>query len=134
MRLDDGRVVPNFIRQALRGEPLTVYGDGSQTRAFCYVDDLVEGLYRLLMSNEVDPVNLGNPREMTILDFAHKVLEATDSDSEVLFVYPEDERIKDDPHVRRPDTSRAREVLGWNAQVSLEEGLSRTVDYFRQRV
>jgi dTDP-glucose 4,6-dehydratase len=134
MRLDDGRVVPNFIGQALRGEPLTVYGEGSQTRAFCYVDDMVEGLYRLLMSDEIDPVNLGNPQEMTILEFAHRVLEITGSSSEISFVYPKDERIKDDPHVRRPDISKARRVLGWEPMIPLEEGLRRTVDYFRDKL
>jgi dTDP-glucose 4,6-dehydratase len=134
MRLDDGRVVPNFISQALRGEPLTVYGDGSRTRAFCYVDDLVEGLYRLLMSHEVTPVNLGNPREMTILEFAHKVLEVTASASEIIFIHPQDERIKDDPKVRQPDISKARQVLGWEPKVSLEQGLRRTVDWFRDKV
>lgn len=134
MRLDDGRVVPNFIGQALRGEPLTVYGDGSQTRAFCYIDDMVEGLYRLLMSDEVGPVNLGNPQEMTILQFAHKVLDITGSTSKITFVYPKDERIKDDPKVRRPDISKARRVLGWEPGVPLEEGLRRTVDWFRGRV
>jgi len=134
MRLDDGRVVPNFISQALRGEPLTVYGDGSQTRAFCYIDDMVEGLYRLLMSDEITPVNLGNPQEMTILQLAHKVLEITGSASELTFVYPKDERIKDDPQVRRPDISKARRVLSWEPRVPLEEGLRRTVDWFRSRV
>jgi len=134
MRLDDGRVVPNFIGQALRGEPLTVYGDGSQTRSFCHIDDMVEGLYRLLMSDEVAPVNLGNPQEMTILQFAHKVLEITCSSSEIAFVHPQDERIKDDPQVRRPDISKARRVLGWEPRVPLEEGLRRTVDWFRSKV
>jgi len=134
MRLDDGRVVPNFISQALRGDPLTVYGDGSRTRAFCYVDDLVEGLYRLLMSHEVTPVNLGNPREMTVLQFAHKVLEVTGSSSEITFVHPQDERIKDDPKVRQPDITKARQVLSWEPRASLEEGLERTVDWFRDKV
>jgi len=134
MRLDDGRVVPTFICQALRGEPLTVYGDGSQTRSFCYIDDMVEGLYRLLMSDETTPVNLGNPQELTILQFARKVLEITGSASEITFVYPQDERIKDDPQVRRPDISKARRVLGWEPKVPLEEGLRRTVEWFRERV
>ncbi|MEA3344883.1 MAG: UDP-glucuronic acid decarboxylase family protein [Chloroflexota bacterium] len=134
MRLDDGRVVPNFIGQALRGEPLTVYGDGSQTRAFCYIDDMVEGLYQLLISDEVAPINLGNPHELTILQFAHKVLKITDSPSEISFVHPQDERIKDDPQVRRPDISKARRILGWEPKVSLEEGLKRTVDWFRSRM
>ncbi len=134
MRLDDGRVVPNFIRQALRGEPLTVYDDGSRTRSFCYVDDLVEGIVRLLASDVHEPVNLGNPREMTILDFAHKVLEVTGSRSEITFVHPTDERTKDDPKVRCPDITRAREWLGWEPRVSLEEGLARTAADFRKRL
>ncbi|HEY75134.1 MAG TPA: SDR family oxidoreductase [Thermoflexia bacterium] len=134
MRADDGRVVPNFICQALRGEPLTVYDDGSRTRSFCYIDDLVEGLIRLLFSDETRPVNLGNPQEMTILEFAHKVLEVTGSSSPITFVHPTDERTKDDPKVRCPDITRARETLGWEPRVPLEEGLRRTVEYFRGRV
>jgi len=134
MRLDDGRVVPNFIRQAILGEPVTVYDDGSRTRSFCYVSDLVEGMVNLLMSAEVYPVNLGNPREMTILEFARKVLEVTGSQSEIVFVHPRDERTKDDPMVRQPDISKARQVLGWEPVVSLEEGLARTVDWFRKRL
>ena len=134
MRLDDGRVVPNFIRQALAGEPLTVYDEGTRTRSFCYVSDLVEGMVRLLMSDEVYPVNLGNPREMTIVQFAHKVLEVTGSKSEVVFVQPTDERTKDDPMVRQPDIGKAREVLGWEPAVSLEEGLAKTVNWFRGRL
>lgn len=134
MRLDDGRVVPNFVRQALLGEPLTVFDDGTRTRSFCYVSDLVEGLVRLLRSAEVYPVNLGNPREMTILEFAHKVLSVTDSRSEIVFVHPRDERTKDDPMVRQPDISKAQEVLDWEPVVSLEEGLAQTVEWFRTRV
>jgi dTDP-glucose 4,6-dehydratase len=134
MRLDDGRVVPNFIKQALLGEPLTVYDDGSRTRSFCYVDDLVEGLYRLLLSDEVYPVNLGNPQEMTVLEFAHKVLKVSGSSSEIMFVIPKDERTKDDPQVRQPDISKARRVLGWEPRISLEEGLRRTIESFRTRV
>ena len=134
MRADDGRVVPNFICQALRGEPLTVYDDGSRTRSFCYVDDLVEGLIRLLFSDETRPVNLGNPQEMTILEFAHKVLEVTGSSSPITFVHPTDERTKDDPKVRCPDITRAREVLGWEPKVGLQEGLRQTVEFFRGRV
>lgn len=134
MRLDDGRVVPNFIRQALLGEPLTVYDDGTRTRSFCYVSDLVEGMVRLLMSAEVYPVNLGNPREMTILDFAHRVLYVTGSSSEIIFVQPTDERTKDDPMVRQPDISKAQQVLNWEPTVSLEEGLTKTVAWFRPRV
>jgi dTDP-glucose 4,6-dehydratase len=134
MRLDDGRVVPNFIRQALSGEPLTVYDDGTRTRSFCYVADLVEGMVRLLMSGEPYPVNMGNPREMTILEFAHKVLEVTGSRSEIVFVQPRDERTKDDPMVRQPDISKARRVLDWVPQVPLEDGLAKTVAWFRQRL
>jgi dTDP-glucose 4,6-dehydratase len=134
MRLEDGRVVPNFIAQALRGEPLTVYGDGSQTRSFCYVSDLVEGIYRLLLSGEVEPVNIGNPVEMTILDFAKTIVELTVSQSEVVFVRPTDMRIKDDPKVRQPDISKARTILNWEPTVSLHEGLRETITYFKPRV
>ena len=134
MRLDDGRVVPNFIRQALQGEPLTVYEGGKRTRSFCYVSDLVQGMVRLLMSEEVEPVNLGNPQEMTILEFAHKVLEVTGSESEVVFVVPRDERTKDDPMVRQPDITRARQVLGWEPAVPLDEGLRTTIDWFKGRL
>jgi dTDP-glucose 4,6-dehydratase len=134
MRLDDGRVVPNFIRQALAGEPLTVYDRGTRTRSFCYVSDLVEGIVRLLMSDEVGPVNMGNPDEMTILEFARKILQVTASQSEIVFVHPQDERTQDDPMVRRPDIARARRVLGWQPVVPLEEGLSATVEWFRRRL
>jgi dTDP-glucose 4,6-dehydratase len=132
MRADDGRVVTNFIAQALRGEPLTVYDDGARTRSFCYVSDLVDGIIRLLDSETADPVNLGNPREMTILEFAHTVQRLTGSASEVRFVRPEDERTQDDPHIRQPDITRARAVLGWEPRVSLEEGLGHTIEYFRR--
>jgi dTDP-glucose 4,6-dehydratase len=134
MRMDDGRVVPNFICQALRSDPLTVYDDGSRTRSFCYVDDLVEGMVRLLHSDETTPVNLGNPDEMTILDFAHKVLELTGSSSPIEFVTPTDARTADDPKVRCPDIGKARRVLGWEPQVSLEEGLRETATYFRKKL
>jgi dTDP-glucose 4,6-dehydratase len=134
MRLDDGRVVPNFVRQALSGEPLTVYDDGSRTRSFCYVSDLVEGLYRLLLSDEALPVNLGNPAEMTVLEFAQAVLRISGSDAGIAFVTPKDERTKDDPQTRQPDISRARAVLGWEPRVTLEEGLSKTIESFRVRV
>lgn len=134
MRLEDGRVVPNFIAQALRGDPLTVYGDGTRTRSFCYVSDLVEGIYRLLLSDEVEPVNIGNPVEMTILDFANKIIELTGSHSKVEFIQPTDMRIKDDPKVRQPDISKARRILKWEPQVSLEQGLTQTIAYFRNRV
>jgi len=127
MRSGDGRVVPNFITQALAGKPLTVYGDGSQTRSFCFVSDLVDGIYRLLVSDVNEPVNLGNPNEMAIADFARKVIELTGSRSDIVF-----ERLPvDDPKVRQPDITRARELLGWQPRVSLEEGLSKTIEYFR---
>ena len=127
MRLNDGRVVPNFIAQALRGEPMTVYGDGSQTRSFCYVSDLVEGLVRLLRSNHNTPVNCGNPMEVTILQFAEKIKALTGSRSEIVFrPLPED-----DPKVRQPDIGLARRLLGWEPKVSLDDGLRQTIDYFR---
>ncbi len=128
MRSGDGRVVPNFITQALDGKPLTVYGDGTQTRSFCYVSDLVEGIYRLLVSEVNDPVNLGNPHEMSIIDFARKVIELTGGSSDIVF-----EKLPvDDPKVRQPDITRARDLLGWEPTVGLEEGLTRTIDYFRK--
>lgn len=132
MRLDDGRVIPNFVQQALRGEPLTVYGDGSQTRSFCYVDDLIEGIYRLLLSDEHRPVNLGNPEEFTILELAEVVNRLTGNRAGVVFV-PE-ARDAHDPQRRRPDITRAQQVLGWTPQVSLEEGLRRTIEDFRRRM
>jgi len=134
MRLDDGRVVPNFVCQALRGESLTVYNDGSRTRSFCYVSDMVDGLHRLLMSDEPTPVNLGNPEEMTILDFARAVLRISGSPSKMTFVVPEDERTKDDPQTRRPDIAKAQRLLGWAPTVGLEEGLARTIAWFRDRI
>jgi dTDP-glucose 4,6-dehydratase len=134
MRMDDGRVVPNFICQALRGDPLTVYDDGSRTRSFCYVSDLVEGMVHLLVSSEHRPVNMGNPREMTILEFAHKVLEVVGSQSSITYVQPEDARTADDPKARQPDIGRAKEVLDWEPVVRLEDGLARTADYFRHRL
>ncbi len=134
MRLNDGRVVPNFIGQALSGEPLTVYGDGTQTRAFQYYSDLVEGVYRLLNSSEVLPVNIGNPTEMTIIDFAKAVIEIADSESPIHFVQPQDERIKDDPKQRRPDISKAQNVLEWDPQVDLRTGLAETIAFFRDRI
>ncbi len=130
MRLDDGRALPAFMGQALRGENLTVFGDGSQTRSFCYVDDLVDGIHRLLHSNEVMPVNIGNPAEMTILQFAQAVLEITGSTSRIEFRdLPED-----DPKIRQPDITRARTLLGWEPKVDLDTGLARTLEYFRGRV
>jgi dTDP-glucose 4,6-dehydratase len=134
MRLNDGRVVPNFIAQALRNEPLTVYGDGRQTRSFCYVADLVEGIYRLLLSSEVYPVNIGNPREMSILQFAEKIIELTGSPSKITFIKPTDMRIQDDPKVRQPDITKAQQVLNWEPKISLEKGLTETINYFKPRV
>jgi dTDP-glucose 4,6-dehydratase len=131
MRVDDGRVVTNFIAQALRGEPLTVYDDGSRTRSFCYVSDLVEGIVRLMSTPEHRPVNLGNPIEMRIIEFAEAVQRLSGAGSKLVHVTPTDERTKDDPQVRRPDISRAREVLGWEPRVSLDEGLAATIEYFR---
>ena len=130
MRLDDGRCLPAFVDQALRGEDLSVFGDGSQTRSFCYVDDLVEGIYRLLLSSHVEPVNIGNPDEITILEFAREILELTEARSNITF-HPLPE---DDPKVRRPDISKARELLGWEPKVGRREGLRRTLDYFRNKV
>ena len=127
MRLKDGRVVPAFVQQALLGEPLTVFGDGSQTRSFCYVNDLVEGIWRLLGSDTSDPVNIGNPHEMTILEFGQRIIEATRSKSEFTFV----ELPVDDPKTRQPDITRAREILDWSPQVELKDGLGSTIDYFR---
>lgn len=129
MKLDDGRVVPAFLSQALRGEPVTVFGTGLQTRSFCYVTDLVDGLVRLSRSEERLPVNLGNPVEMTMIEFAQQIMALTGSASEITFLpLPED-----DPQRRRPDITKAREVLGWAPRVPLEEGLRETVEYFRTR-
>jgi dTDP-glucose 4,6-dehydratase len=128
MRLADGRVVPNFVAQALRGESLTVYGTGSQTRSFQYVSDLVEGVYRLFQSDFHEPVNIGNPDEMTILEFAQIVNEVTGNKAGIIY---KDERIKGDPQTRRPDNSRAKTVLGWEPKVKLREGLVDTIAYFR---
>jgi dTDP-glucose 4,6-dehydratase len=130
MRLADGRVVPAFLSQVLRGEPLTIYGDGSQTRSFCYVDDLVEGIVRLLASNHTDPVNLGNPNEVSIKEFAEIVLRVFDSDVGMTFLpLPQD-----DPKVRKPDISQARALLDWSPKVGMEDGLRITADYFRKEL
>jgi dTDP-glucose 4,6-dehydratase len=133
MALDDGRVVPNFVKQAVNNEPITVYGDGLTTRAFCYVTDLVDGMLRLLWSDEPMPVNIGSPREMTILEFAKAVKAAAGPEctSEICFVQPKQERTADDPQRRRPDITRAREILGWEPRVQLEDGLKETMAYFR---
>jgi dTDP-glucose 4,6-dehydratase len=130
MRLNDGRVVPNFICQALRGKDLTVYGDGSQTRSFCYIDDLVEGIVRLLLSSETEPVNLGNPGEFTILEFARVILEVTGAKSRTL----QKPLPVDDPQVRKPDISRGRAILGWSPKVELREGIQKTVPYFQKKL
>jgi dTDP-glucose 4,6-dehydratase len=130
MRMKDGRVVPNFITQALKGEPLTAYGQGNQTRSFCYVDDLVRGIQRLLEVDHHLPVNLGNPHEMTVLEFAKKIIELTGSSSRIVF----NPLPQDDPQVRQPDIAKARELLGWEPRVELEEGLKKTIQYFRERL
>jgi len=132
MRPDDGRVVTNFICQSLRGQPVTVYDDGARTRSFCYVTDLVEGMLGLLRSGDERPCNLGNPREMSILEFARVVKELCGSSSEITFIKPQDERTQDDPHTRQPDITHARELVGWEPKVHLEEGLRQTIDYFRE--
>ena len=127
MRLNDGRALPAFIGQALRGEDLTVFGDGSQTRSFCYVDDLIEGIYRLLMSDHAQPVNIGNPVEITLLEFAQEIQRLTGTDAKIVFKpLP-----VDDPKQRKPDITKAKDILGWEPRVSREEGLKRTYDYFR---
>lgn len=130
MRLRDGRAVPNFIRQALNGEALTVYGDGLQTRSFCYISEMVEGIYRLLLSDEAEPVNLGNPDEITILELAHKVNRLTGNSAGIVH---KDLRIPGDPQVRRPNIFKARCTLGWEPQIGLDEGLATTIAWFRER-
>lgn len=127
MRLEDGRVVPAFIGQALRGEPLTVFGQGGQTRSFCFVSDLIEGIYRLSQSRQHEPVNIGNPAEMTILQFAEAILRVTGSESKIVYR----DLPADDPKVRQPDITLAKKLLEWEPQVSFEDGIKRTVDYFR---
>ncbi len=130
MRLHDGRVVPAFISQALRNQAITVFGDGKQTRSFCYVSDLIEGIYRLMMSDGAEPVNIGNPTEMTMLEFAQEIIKATGSKSRVVHkALPQD-----DPKQRKPDIGRARKLLGWEPKVSLTEGLVRTIEYFRSKI
>jgi dTDP-glucose 4,6-dehydratase len=130
MRIKDGRAIPNFLKQALTGEDLTVYGNGSQTRSFCYVSDLVEGIYRLLMSDQHEPVNIGNPIEMTIQQMADKILQATQSQSKIVQVpLPED-----DPKTRQPNITLAKKLLDWEPKVSLDEGLESTLEYFKQQI
>ena len=128
MKLNDGRVVPAFLDQALMGEPMTVFGDGSQTRSFCYVSDLVDGLYRLMNSDERYPVNLGNPQEMTILEFAERIRRLTQTKSQIVHTHLP----QDDPKQRKPDIDKAKRLLGWQPRVTLEDGLRQTIEYFRQ--
>jgi dTDP-glucose 4,6-dehydratase len=130
MRLDDGRALPTFMSQALRGEDVTVYGDGSQTRSFCYVDDLVDGIYRLLLSDYVKPVNIGNPSEITLKQFADEVLALTGSKSKIVY----EPLPQDDPKQRQPDITKAKELLGWEPKVDRHEGLKRTLEYFKQHI
>ncbi len=132
MRLDDGRAVPNFIQQALRGEELTIYGDGQQSRSFCYVDDLIDGIYRLMMSDEHDPVNIGNPSELTILQLAEKINQIIGNTAAIKL--KAESRLGDDPQRRRPDITRAKNILGWQPQISLEEGLIATIPYFKTKL
>src|SRR5947207_2045337 len=130
MRLNGGRVVPAFVSQALKNKPLTVFGLGAQTRSFCYVSDLIEGIYRLMLSNYVLPVNIGNPSEMSVLDFAKQIIQATRSKSKIAFKpLPQD-----DPKQRQPDITKAKSLLGWEPKVPLAEGLVKTIDYFRAKV
>ena len=130
MRLDDGRALPTFMSQALRGEDVTVYGDGSQTRSFCYVDDLVEGIYRLLLSDYHMPVNIGNPSEITLLQFAEEILKLTGSKSKIVY----EPLPQDDPKQRQPDITKAKEILGWEPKVDRSEGLKRTLEYFKEHI
>jgi dTDP-glucose 4,6-dehydratase len=130
MRLDDGRVVPNFVKQALGGEPLTVYGDGSQTRSFCFASDLIDGIYRLLLSNEDEPVNIGNPAEITIRQFAEKINELTGNQGGIRF----EPLPKDDPRQRQPDITKARGILGWEPKINLDDGMQATIEYFQNRI
>jgi dTDP-glucose 4,6-dehydratase len=132
MRIDDGRVVPNFIQEALLGKPITVYGDGSQTRSFCYVDDLIEGIYRLLLSDEHMPVNIGNPAEISILHFAEVINQMVGNKAGILF--EPTKRLGDDPQRRQPDITRAREILHWQPTTNLETGLASTIQYFRAQM
>jgi len=132
MRLDDGRVVPNFIQQALRGEPLTVYGTGEQTRSFCYVSDLIDGIYRLMMTDEHMPVNIGNPIETSIKDFALIINELCHNSAGIITRYAD--TLGDDPQRRQPDITRAKTVLDWEPRVAIRDGLNMTIDYMRQKL
>lgn len=130
MRVDDGRALPAFFSQALKNEDVTVFGDGSQTRSFCYVDDLIDGIFKLLMSDEANPVNIGNPEEITLKDFAEEVIKLCESKSKIVF----QELPIDDPKVRQPDITRANSILNWNPKVKREEGLKRTLEYFKREL
>lgn len=130
MRLRDGRALPTFFRQALQNEPITVFGNGSQTRSFTFVDDLVEGIYRLAESSEVEPVNIGNPQEISILDFAKEIIELTESESEIIFK----ELPADDPQIRQPDISKAKRILNWEPKTDRKTGLLKTLEYFKEQV
>jgi dTDP-glucose 4,6-dehydratase len=130
MRLDDGRALPNFMVQALKGEDITVYGDGTQTRSFCYVEDLIDGIKKLLNSDEAGPVNLGNPEEISVLDFAKEIVRLTGSKSRIVF----NPLPQNDPKVRQPDITKAKRILGWEPKVSREEGLRRTLQYFKGKI
>jgi dTDP-glucose 4,6-dehydratase len=132
MRLDDGRVVPNFIQQALRGEPLTIYGDGEQTRSFCYVDDLIEGIFHLMMTDFHEPVNIGNPSETRIKDFAELVNDLIENKAGTVTKIAK--RLGNDPQRRQPDITRAREIIDWEPKISLKEGLSKTIPYFKDKL
>lgn len=132
MHLEDGRAVPNFLKQALRQKPLTIYGDGLQTRSFCYVDDLIEGIYLLLLSDEHDPINIGNPVETSILEFAHLVNRLTGNPAGIVF--QPDQRGESDPQRRQPDITRARQILGWEPKISLEEGIQRTITFLEREL
>lgn len=130
MRINDGRVVPAFIPQALKGEPLTIFGNGTQTRSFCYISDLIEGIYKLILSGINEPVNIGNPVEMSILEFAHKIIELTGSKSKIIYKpLPQD-----DPKQRQPDISKAKKLLDWRPKVDLEQGLKRTIEWFERKI
>jgi len=130
MRLRDGRAIPNFIMQALTGQPITVYGDGSQTRSFCYITDQVDGLFKLLMSNENEPVNIGNPEEIPLIEIAKEIIELTNSKSKIIF----EELPVNDPKVRQPDITKARTKLGWEPKVNRREGLKKTIQYFKELI
>ena len=127
MRLNDGRALPTFIKQAMAGEDITVFGDGSQTRSFCYVDDLVEGIHRLLLSDYANPVNIGNPDEITLKEFAEEIAKLTGSDSKIVY----EPLPTDDPKQRRPDISKAKSILNWEPKIDRAEGLKKTYDYFK---